>query len=184
MNEKRKTIILSEIKYWKQNNLLPAQYCDFLSTLYTGGEEEDAKEVKKSAAVLQREKTRKRLQLLSVGVFSLLIAALMQVIDGEVALYIGVGSIVGLLLYATIKSLKSSVILPFIYIASAFLLLVMSLELWSLYFVEQPMLLVGLLMLNCVMWLFTGRFLKLLYFTLSGSIGLVSIIGFLIFQYN
>lgn len=183
MNKRRKTIILSEIKYWKQNNLLPAHYCDFLSTLYAGGEEDEAKEVKKSASVLHKEKMKKRWLLISIAAVSLVIAGLMQVMNDEVALYLGAIGVFGLLAYATVKSLRSSVVMPFTYIASAFLLLVMSLKLWSVFFSEQPMLLIGLLILNCVMWLFAGRFLKLLYFTLSGSIGLVCIIGFLIFQF-
>lgn len=35
----RKQIILSEIDFWKQNNMLPEHYCDYLFTLYTEGEE-------------------------------------------------------------------------------------------------------------------------------------------------
>lgn len=183
MNERRKTIILSEIKYWKQNNLLPDHYCDFLSTLYAKGAEDEAKEVKKSASVLHREKRKKRFPLISVAVFSLVIAAFMQFWNDEISLYLGAISIVVLLGYATVKSARSTVVLPFTYIASAFLLLILSLKIWSLFFEAEPMLLIGLLILNCVMWLFAGRFLKLLYFTLSGSVGLVCIIGFLIFQF-
>ena len=37
MNPQRKRMIISEIKYWKQNKLLPAHYCDFLITLYAKG---------------------------------------------------------------------------------------------------------------------------------------------------
>ena len=44
MNQQRKRMIISEIKYWKQNKLLPEHYCDFLITLYAQGE--DKKEVK------------------------------------------------------------------------------------------------------------------------------------------
>ncbi|WP_409297638.1 hypothetical protein V1498_06430 [Peribacillus sp. SCS-26] len=36
MNETRKKIILNEVRYWKANRLLPAQYCDYLLTLYSG----------------------------------------------------------------------------------------------------------------------------------------------------
>ena len=41
------------------------------------------------------------------------------------------------------------------------------------------MLLIGLLMLNCVLWIFAGRRLQLLYFTISGVAGLLLIFGFL-----
>jgi hypothetical protein len=36
MDQKTK-VILQEIDYWKKNKLLPAHYCDFLTTLYTEG---------------------------------------------------------------------------------------------------------------------------------------------------
>lgn len=130
MNERRKKIILSEIKYWKKNHLLPDHYCDFLSMLYAEGEESEANQVKGKTSVLHKEKSRKKW-------------------------------------------------MTFIYISSAFMLLIASLKLWSLFFPEQPMILFGLLMLNCLMWLIMGRLLKLLYFTLSGLIGLVSILIFL-----
>ncbi|WP_231563724.1 hypothetical protein [Anoxybacillus sp. KU2-6(11)] len=41
MEQKRKEIIINEIKYWKQTRLLPEQYCDFLLALYTEGNHND-----------------------------------------------------------------------------------------------------------------------------------------------
>ncbi|KIQ94791.1 hypothetical protein LH47_01161 [Anoxybacillus thermarum] len=41
MEQKRKEIIINEIKYWKQTRLLPEQYCDFLLALYTEGNGDD-----------------------------------------------------------------------------------------------------------------------------------------------
>ncbi|WP_017186993.1 hypothetical protein [Alkalibacillus haloalkaliphilus] len=37
-NDNRNQVIIDEIKHWKQNKLLPAEYCDFLLALYTYGE--------------------------------------------------------------------------------------------------------------------------------------------------
>ena len=39
MENPKKQIILNEILFWKQNKLLPEQYCDFLLKLYTEGED-------------------------------------------------------------------------------------------------------------------------------------------------
>ncbi|WP_440898184.1 hypothetical protein ACS127_15190 [Amphibacillus sp. Q70] len=39
MNGQRKATIINEIKYWKENRLLPDEYCDYLLALYTEGEE-------------------------------------------------------------------------------------------------------------------------------------------------
>lgn len=40
MQEERTKTIIHEIQYWKENRLLPSEYCDFLLALYTKGEEE------------------------------------------------------------------------------------------------------------------------------------------------
>jgi hypothetical protein len=42
MDQKTQTVI-NEIKYWKNNKLLPDHYCDFLITLYTEGSENSIK---------------------------------------------------------------------------------------------------------------------------------------------
>lgn len=183
MNKHRKKIILSEIEYWKRNNLLPAHYCDFLSTLYMGGEEDEKEVSNKSSSILYKEKRNKLLVLSAVIGFSIVIAAFIYFMNDFSALLFGTVGVVLLLLYASTKSVKKSSYLPFVYIASAFLLLLTSLKLWSLYFLDQPFILIGLLILNCVMWLFTGLFLKLLYFTLSGSFGLIAIIFFIFFRF-
>ena len=72
MNKKRKQIIISEIKYWKENKLLPTHYCDFLITLYAQGEEDDL-ETNVSQSIIRTEKKRLTravifLSLLATGV--------------------------------------------------------------------------------------------------------------------
>lgn len=37
MEKDRKAIIVKEINYWREHQLLPVQYCDFLLALYTKG---------------------------------------------------------------------------------------------------------------------------------------------------
>ncbi|SFJ20031.1 hypothetical protein SAMN04487936_101294 [Halobacillus dabanensis] len=44
MKEERTKTIVNEIRYWKQNRLLPTEYCDFLLALYTQGESQDGHE--------------------------------------------------------------------------------------------------------------------------------------------
>lgn len=183
MNEQRKKIILSEIKYWKQNNLIPDHYCDFLTALYAEGNHEKEEQGKSTSSILHKEKRKQRHLITLLLVIGVLIAITMAVMNNEVGIFVGGIGVTLLLAYATIKTAKKSVILPFIYIVSALLLLFMSLKVWMLFFVEQPMILIGLLLLNCVMWLFAGRKLNLLYFTLSGAIGLICIILFLVFQF-
>ena len=53
---KRKQIIISEIKYWKQNKLLPEHYCDFLITLYAQGEENERRNKCFQSIIIERKK--------------------------------------------------------------------------------------------------------------------------------
>lgn len=41
VNQDRRTVILDEIEYWRENRLLPEHYCDFLSNLYDVDHEHD-----------------------------------------------------------------------------------------------------------------------------------------------
>lgn len=78
------------------------------------------------------------------------------------------------------KKMNTRVILvQFLYILIAFAVLGISLKLWTLYFSGKMMLLVGLLIMNCLLWLIAGKLLKKLYFTISGTAGLVLIVIFI-----
>lgn len=48
MDQKRKQVLILEINSWKQNNLLPGHYCDFLLALYTEGQQNVNKSSHKS----------------------------------------------------------------------------------------------------------------------------------------
>ncbi|MER2088463.1 MAG: hypothetical protein ABS920_01915 [Sporosarcina sp.] len=183
MHPQRKKMIISEIKYWKINKLLPEHYCDFLITLYAQGEEE--KETKAAEGILLKEKRRYNLMLLILTLLTIVVGVCMFVFIRHPELTITLTAIVSFLfLLSTLrKSTIQSGIAPVLYILASFMLLLMSLKLWSVFFEGQVMLLVGLLILNCVLWLFAGRLLKLLYFTISGAAGLLLIIGFLFISF-
>ena len=81
------------------------------------------------------------------------------------------------------KSTSQMGVAPFLYILASFMLLLMSLKLWDVFFEGHTMLLIGLLILNCALWLFAGRMLKLQYFSISGAAGLLLITGFLLVSF-
>ncbi|MDW0117374.1 hypothetical protein QTL97_10545 [Sporosarcina thermotolerans] len=56
MSNQRKKTIITEIKYWKENKLLPEHYCDYLITLYTQGEQEE--NINASDAILPKRKKK------------------------------------------------------------------------------------------------------------------------------
>ena len=185
MNEQRKKIIISEISYWKQKKLLPAHYCDFLIALYAQGNESE-EDVEITESVLEKEKKRQSRIIGTLLLFTAILSVGIFMFDQYPILMLGSSGMILLvfLLYPIFNpAIRKSAILPFIYISSAMLLLAISLKIWTVFFSEQSMLLVGLLILNCALWLFAGRLLKLLYFTLSGAVGIILIIAFLIIQF-
>lgn len=185
MNEQRKKIIITEINYWKQKKLLPAHYCDFLIALYARGNENE-EDVKITESVLDKEKKRQHRIIGALLLFVAILSIGLFMFDQYPILTLGLSGMILLLflLYPIFNPvIRKSAILPFIYISSAMLLLAMSLKIWIVFFSNQSMLLVGLLLLNCTLWLFAGRFLKLLYFTLSGVVGIILITIFLIAQF-
>ncbi|WP_153733202.1 hypothetical protein [Sporosarcina obsidiansis] len=188
MTTEKKKIIISEIQYWKKNKLLPEHYCDFLITLYTQGEELD--EVSsKVPSTLQKERRQYRAKQMMILLISLLLAGIASVAMFMLTEYptatLLSASVLALLLLvlASGKTFIKKGFAPFLYISMAFLILMMSLKIWTAFFNDETTLLIGLLVLNCSLWLFTGRLLKLLYFTISGSLGLLIIVGFLILSF-
>jgi hypothetical protein len=183
MNPQRKRMIISEIKYWKENKLLPVHYCDFLITLYAQGEDE--KEVKATEAILVRQKKRLNRKIIMLSILAIIVCGCMLIVNQHPELTFSLTAIVSLafLLSTFRKSTVQLGVAPFLYILASFMLLLMSLKLWVVFFEGHTMLLIGLLILNCALWLFAGRLLKLLYFTISGAAGLLLIIGFLLISF-
>ena len=181
MNAQRKRIIITEIQYWKQNKLLPEHYCDFLITLYARGEGDEEEDTKSSKGILEREKNTKWVKLAGLCFLALLAFGGMFVLRGFPIASISAAAILAsiFLILSIGKAGANAGLSSLLYILSAFLLLGLSLKVWLLFFENETVLLLGLLVLNCVLWLFAGRLLKLLYFTISGSVGLLLIIGFL-----
>ncbi len=184
MNQQRKRIIISEIKYWKHNRLLPAHYCDFLITLYAQGEEDSRHEVNVSESILVKEKKMLNRTILLLTLLAIFISGGMFVITQYPGVTMALTAALAVVfLLSTLRKKANAALAPFIYIIVSLMLLIMSLKLWFVFFDGHTMLLLGLLMLNCSLWLFAGRLLQLLYFTISGTVGLLLIIGFLLLSF-
>lgn len=186
MTNQRKKIILNEILFWKQNKLLPEHYCDFLSTLYTEGEDyEEQEDLSRKQAVLAAEK-RRRL-LIFTGLFILAIAILFVLFTVNTLIWLFV-AFVGLVAFAMLivairLAKKQSLLAPFIHIVAALLILGLSVKVSIAYFAGNSVVLYGLLIGNSLLWLFSGMMLRLVYFTISGALALAVIIGFSIYYY-
>lgn len=175
MSLQRKQIILNEIAFWKKNKLLPEHYCDFLTALYAQGE--TVTQEKHSEALLAKGKKNMLLPLTIGTLTGLLLVALIFMSTAVIIPIIASGIAVFAFLYIAIKLAKTkSMITPLLFVFSALLLLGLSFKVWDIYFDSYPLLLIGLIIGNCLLWLFSGLLMKLVYFSISGILGIVLIL--------
>lgn len=184
MANSKKKIILNEILFWKQNKLLPDQYCDFLMTLYSEGNEIELEEdISHKKSIIAKEKRNRLKLLLFLGILSVVsLAALFLVSELTWLVAIVVGAIAIILMVMAYRfAKKKEMLAPILHIASALLLFGISVKISKEYFFENQIVLYALLILNCLLWLFTGYKFKLMYFTISGALGLLVLVGYQIF---
>ncbi|MDW0108970.1 hypothetical protein [Sporosarcina aquimarina] len=185
MNSQRKRIIISEIQYWKKNKLLPEHYCDFLITLYAQGEIEEAENLKNEKGILESGRSKDVRKMIVYTFLTIAFSSMLIMFNEYPVIIIGAASLFVLILLVKLMLTKEfqKAVIPFTYIITAFMLLGISLKVWFTFFEGENMMLFGILMLNSILWLFAGRLLQLLYFTISGAAGLLLIIGFLLMSY-
>lgn len=180
MSIQRKKVILSEIAFWKQNKLLPEHYCDFLTALYAQGEGEESELLKEG--VLAKEAKKSKLKIISfTSVLSLitlaLIGSLMFITTSIIIPILLSGVAILVFTYISIKRFnKVSFLSPLLLVFSALLLLGITFKVWEAYFITESATLIIMIAANCLLWLFSGLRLKLIYFTISGIVGLLLIL--------
>lgn len=166
MDETRKKIIVNEILYWKSNRMLPDQYCDYLLALYTEGnqpEEMNEKETK------MKPKKKSMFLLLLIPVFVLLLYFTELSFDLQmtlITLFFIIG--IGFTYYFFRKGMQFQVSL----VISALILLLLSVELTIHNFPDLPILLYIVIAVNCLIWAIVGKKMQLLYFLISGILGM------------
>lgn len=179
MNQDRKQIIVQELKYWKENKLLPSEYCDFLLALYTGGEGIEETPISKT--------------------FSWRIVFLML----DVTLILFLLPLSFLVIYFTQLSLPMQTGLIFIFLCIAlahvfafnrknsiyvhltlivFLLIIL---LFSIFLVntltESNGFVMATVIINCIGWLVLGFKKRLNYLMASSFIGIILLVGYMLF---
>ncbi|MFJ5621414.1 hypothetical protein ACIQD3_01530 [Peribacillus loiseleuriae] len=179
MNETRKKVIIQEIIYWKRNRLLPEQYCNYLLVLYSGGEE-----VKPTNST--RTTSRKKANYLYGIVVLLLLFTLFlnyftQFADG---LQMGLTYFLFFsLIICTLLFYKKNIQYQFPLIGSTIVLLLATIQTAEYMASGQAIVLYVLLIVNCVIWLVLGKKLRVMYFLVSGILGLTVIFYFVVRLY-
>ena len=178
MSNPKKQIIMNEITFWKQNKLLPEHYCDFLMTLYSEGNNEQEITGNAKNAVRSVDKRKKRSIASFFPVVAVIITLLLFTIQFEwvviaVAAVFAVSCLIGAIYYAN----KNNLLATMLQLATALSLLGVTLKIYTTYFAGNNEMLYMLLLLNCILWLLSGIIMKIIYFTLSGILGIIVIVS-------
>lgn len=170
MQQKRKSIIINEIMYWKKNKLLPEQYCDYLLALYTEGNQ--PKENRKDGNGKKLYIVNLLfLLLIPLSVFLLYFTELSIILQTAFAiLFIFLGA--ALFFYFS----KKTIILHIPIISSALLLLFLSVELVTTFLPNHSLALYTDLLVNCALWLLIGWKWRLVYLIIAGCLGIGTVI--------
>lgn len=178
MTEDRKLIIIKEIKHWKDTNLLPSHYCDFLLALYTEGEpvnlteKPDSDQINLFSVVI----IALNLFLLPITFFILYFTQLNVLMQVLFSIFI---LAVAFCFYLVSKKRLQ------LYIVYAFIILLSIILLISVTFIHQSfgsILLTSLIAgLQCISWIFIGIRKKSKFLVILGSIGIVMSALFYIF---
>lgn len=168
MDDNRRKIITNEIKYWKQNRLLPEHYCDFLLNLYTEGSTEADSTKGKRTNQTKALVSVTLIGLLSLSVFLFYFTELSLFLQTALITFFGISTF-SLALYLVKKSFFDLIPL----LASALLLLIISVQAAEIIFPASPSILYIVTALNCLLWIAAGIKWTMVSFKLSGIIGLV-----------
>ncbi|OIJ16133.1 hypothetical protein BKP35_03920 [Anaerobacillus arseniciselenatis] len=176
----RKKIIINEIKYWKKNRLLPEQYCNFLLTLYTEGEETGKNEQKLNSSV-----SNQLLMLLFMVIGMTLLGLTFLVIYFtdfspllQTALVIIFSGLMFFLAFFVKKYEQRFA--HFFILLGALIVFLASIDVIDYLFPNQPLAIMLTVFFTCIVWLFIGKKYKLKYFTISGAIGFIIVFYFLL----
>ena len=178
MTKQRKQIIINEITFWKQNRLLPEHYCDFLMTLYTEGEYAETElkgDGKKSVKAKERRVGKLKYALMPIIGIGF-IAAIYFVPLTWLVLALSTIFIIVCIGLAVYYMKKNDVLAPVLQLTAAVVLLFGTIKLCLVYFPGNDMALYIALISNCCLWLVSGILMKLTYFSIAGSLGVLSIV--------
>jgi len=175
-NQRTKTII-NEIHYWKEHNLLPDVFCDFLLALYTEGEG-DTLDKQINPEHPERFHVSSFVQLIMTTMT--LILSIVVAYNNEINSFLQFILLVGLLLlcfwmYILLKNRLLSQIALII-----LLIMVLNISIYVIqHFFNSLWMLNTTVLLNFVVWLSIGYRQSEKYLRLLGVLGLVLTIGYM-----
>lgn len=178
MNDTRKKIILKEIHFWKQNKMLPEQYCNYLIALYSEGEDDQPFLYEKRKWLNQSELYFSLLFLMLI-IISIVITYITDFPIEMQTLFLAVFVFILLLSWRFFRKKGKNPLV--IFITGAFLLLLYTVQLNDAFFASKASSLYMMLLLNSFIWLTAGIWRRVPFFILSGAIATLALM-FLIFR--
>jgi hypothetical protein len=167
MDQNRRNIIVKEIHYWKQNHMLPEQYCNYLLALYTEG--------KGTEPGVTKQSPNNDLYP-SLFLFLLFSISICVIYFTELSFILQMGVLLGLCFLGTgfvYYFFRLGITSHLSIILTAIALLLGSVEAVSHITAFQPFALYTVTFINCLLWIGTGRKLELMYLILSGLAGIL-----------
>lgn len=179
MSERRIATVVEEIHYWKEHNLLPDVYCDFLLALYTNGEGTGEEEI-------TRKNKINIVSAIQVTLLSLLLPfAFLVIYFTEFPVLLQVST---LLLFAAfsyrmtrVYSQKFSIYYHLSIVTFLLLLLLMSVYISTLFTANQ-WLLQFVIILNVVSWYFFSWQHDIKYLKIVSIFGIAFVILYIVLQ--
>lgn len=173
MEQKRKEIIINEIKYWKQTRLLPEQYCDFLLALYTEGNRDDVEQPTKQVPAWAI-----RVTMIMIGVFLPFALLVIYFTELSFVLQTLILSLFVIICFMIVRFFVQHKMLTHIaLIVGALSLLLLSIRVSDIFFSESTSALAITVICNCFVWLLIGWRFSLTYFIISGIAGIILFIS-------
>lgn len=177
LDSSRKEVIIKEIMYWKDHKMLPDHYCDYLLALYSEGE------LNNELSNVNKRKHGKKFGIFLFILCLLVIISFFVIYFTELAFILQTMILTCFVVFLLILGFyysKKEFWYPIFYIGAAFLFLLLSVHIIDKEFNNNPLALYTTLFFNCFIWLLTGWRLRLLYFVISGVLGLLLLIIYIV----
>jgi hypothetical protein len=175
VKDSRKELIVNEIQLWKQANMLPEHYCDYLLALYTEGDGMEHSDQKNAQKKIILKDFFLSICAILISLFVIYFTELSIVLQTTI-----LASFVGLLVAIGIYYIKKQLSPLLLYMAAACILLLSSIEITEELFGRSSFGMYITLFLNCFLWIGAGLKWKLGYLSLSGMAGGVLLIIFIL----
>ena len=185
MSNQKKQIILNEIAFWKKSKMLPEKYCDYLTMIYTEGRDDETSlrgNAKESIKGKERSQLAKMLTM-AIGSAIILVAALFLIPAVAVAVGVVAFAAIGFIVASFLFAKSKTGLAIALQVGAAILLLALTVRITAHYFAGNNTALYIGLAINCIFWFLSGWKLRLPYFTFSGILGVVALVGYWLYQF-